>query len=251
MLAKFNMANSKSQKTPMAQGQKITPEGEVFQRNEVFASAVGSLMYLSGGTRPDICYAVRELSRHMAKPTIDHWEAVKRVLRYLSGTVTRGLEYGQDTGLIGYGDASYAPGGEKSQSGHVFLLHGGTISWDSKRQPTVAVSTCEAEYMAAGSVAREGLWLRKLMPDLGMPLVNKAVLICCDNQSDIAVAGNPVMHGRVKHISVVHHFVRERVQMGQIRFEYVATSENVADTFTKALGGPGFSAHCKNLGMCD
>jgi hypothetical protein len=113
----------------------------------------------------------------------------------------------------------------------------------------VAVSTCEAEYMAAGSVAREALWLRKLMPDLGIQVGDKVVLICCDNQSTIAVAGNPAMHGRVKHISVVHHFVRKRVQMGQIRFEYVPTSENVADTFTKALGGPGFNAHCKNLGM--
>jgi hypothetical protein len=86
----------------------------VFHRKEVFASAVRSLLYLSGGTRLDICYAVRELSRHMAKPTKDHWEAVKQVLRYLRGTVTRGLEYEKDTGPIGCGDASYVPEGEKS-----------------------------------------------------------------------------------------------------------------------------------------
>jgi len=159
-------------------------------------------------------------------------------LRYLAGTPDAGLTYGgsEDAELIGYCDADYAGDIDtrRSTTAYVFMLHGGAITWCSKRQPTVAVSTTEAEYMAASQAVKEALWLRKLMVDLEVPVCG-GVNILADNQSAIKLLKNPVVSLRSKHIDIMHHFARERVVRKEVAFTYVQTTEMVADVLTKAL----------------
>jgi hypothetical protein len=159
-----------------------------------YRELVGSLMHLSVTVRPDISFAVGALSRYLASPTMVHWQAAKGVLRYLAGTADYGITYGPGSlELVGYCDADYAGDIDtrRSTSGYVFVLNGGAISWQSKRQQTVAASTTEAEYMAAAAAVKEGLWLRKLLLDLGFDM--GAVSIMADNQSAIKLLRNPVM----------------------------------------------------------
>ncbi|KAJ9513040.1 hypothetical protein QJQ45_029297 [Haematococcus lacustris] len=186
-------------------------------------------------TRPDIAYAVGALARHMAAPTQQHWTAAKAVLSYLKGTASQGLVFGGNDSLQGYCDADYA--GDKdtarSTTGYVFTLHGAAISWSSRLQPTVAMSTAEAEYMAASGAVKEAVWLRKLMQDLGLP--GTCVNIMCDNQAALQLLNNPMASARSKHISVNHHFARERAARGEVMFTYCSTLEMVADVMTKPL----------------
>ena len=137
--------------------------------------------------------------------------------------------------MLGYCDADYAGDIDtrRSTTGYVFLLNGGAISWSSRRQATVAASTTEAEYMAEAQAAKEALWVRKLLGDLGVAAPR--IKILADNQSAIKLANNPVTSARSKHIDVLYHFVRERVARGEVEFEYVASSEMVADVLTKAV----------------
>jgi hypothetical protein len=136
---------------------------------------------------------------------------------------------------LGFCDADYAGDVDtrRSTTGYVFTLYGGAISWQSKRQPTVAVSTSEAEYMAAAAAVKEALWLGKLMCDLGMP--QSAMRILGDNQAALKLLRNPITSLRSKHIDIVHHFARERVLRGEILFGYISTSEQMADVLTKPL----------------
>jgi len=171
----------------------------------------------------------------MAKPTTEHWTAAKGVLRYLSGTANYGITFGgQELKLTAYCDADY--GGDidtrRSTTGYVFILGGGAISWSSRLQPTVAVSTTEAEYMAAAYAIKEALWLRTLLTEMGL---EDPITICADNQSAIKLLKNPVFTMRSKHIDVIYHFARERVIRKDIMFKYIPTSNMVADALTKPL----------------
>jgi hypothetical protein len=216
-----------------------------------YRELVGSLMHLAVTVRPDIAYTVGVLARFLATPTSTHWQVAKGVLRYLSGTADLGINFGgSKPGLIGYCDADYAGDlkTRRSTTGYVFLLNGGAISWQSKRQPTVAVSTAEAEYMAAASAVKEALWLRQLLCDLGYDL--DAVMINADNQSAIKLLRNPVFSARSKHIDIIHHFARERVMRKEVIFQYISTTEMVADVLTKALPGVKHKYCCTNMGMC-
>ena len=138
--------------------------------------------------------------------------------------------------MLGYCDADYAGDVDtrRSTTGYVFLYNGGALSWSSRRQPTVAASTTEAEYMAEAAAAKEAIWLRKLLGDLGVK-VPATIKIMADNQSAIKLASNPVTSARSKHIDVLYHFVRERVAREEIEFEYIATAQMVADSLTKAV----------------
>ncbi|KAJ9524416.1 hypothetical protein QJQ45_019406 [Haematococcus lacustris] len=184
---------------------------------------------------PDIAYAVGALARHMAAPTQQHWAAAKAVLSYLKGTASQGLVFGGNDSLQGYCDADYAKDKDtaRSTTGYVFTLHGAAISWSSRLQPTVAMSTAEAEYMAASGAVKEAVWLRKLMQDLGLP--GSCVNIMCDNQAALQLLNNPMASARSKHISVHHHFARERAARGKVMFTYCSTSEMAADVMTKPL----------------
>ncbi|KAJ9517017.1 hypothetical protein QJQ45_002524 [Haematococcus lacustris] len=236
LLSTYSMTEAHSKAVPMAPGTKLVKEGDALDTaHHSYSALVGSLLYLSCCTRPDIAYAVGALARHMAAPTQQHWSAAKAVLSYLKGTASQGLVFGGNDSLQGYCDADYA--GDKdtarSTTGYVFTLHGAAISWSSRLQPTVAMSTAEAEYMAASGAVKEAVWLRKLMQDLGLP--GSCVNIMCDNQAALQLLNNPMASARSKHISVHHHFARERAARGEVMFTYCSTSEMAADVMTKPL----------------
>jgi ribonuclease HI len=251
----FTMEDCKTRSVPLNPSIKLTKdEGEVLDRRQYpYCQLVGSLMYLSITTRPDISYAVGVLARHMAKPTLLHWQTAKGVLKYLAGTATKGIVFGSnDVGsrsVQGYCDADYAGDTDtrRSTTGYVFLLHGGTITWSSKRQQTVAASTTEAEYMAAASAIKEALWLKKLLKDL--ELESKILDIKMDNQSAIKLLKNPISSMRSKHIDVMHHFARERIQRGEVTVQYISTEKMVADIMTKALQKNKHETCCSSMGL--
>lgn len=237
VLERFGMANCNPADTP-AVGTLTRLEEDVYDQE--YMALVGSLLYLAIVSRPDIAYAVQALSRHMRAPGEEHWTAAKRVLRYLKGTRNLGIKFGQsdrdDPGLTGYCDADWA--GDKdtrrSTTAYIFKLDGGCISWSSRLQPTVALSTAEAEYMAACAAVQEAMYLRQLLSDLGWSM-DGPIKIKEDNQGCIALSENPVHHKRTKHIDIKYHFVREKVLSGEIVLEHVATEHQLADLLTKPL----------------
>ena len=243
ILKKFNMENSKSVATPLDSGPKLikaTDDDELFDP-ETYQSAVGCLLYLSTRTRPDIAYAVGSVARFTAKPTKQHWSAVKRIMRYLNGTINHGLIYCDTSFLTGYSDADWAGDLDdgKSTSGYVFTMSGAAISWLSKKQNCVALSTAEAEYMAMSMAAQESVWLERLLSDMNEKS-DEPILIYEDNQSTICMAMNPKFHGRAKHIDIRHHYVREQVANKKISLKYCASEDMIADMLTKGLSRTQF-----------
>jgi hypothetical protein len=252
LLSKFSMQDSKPRTTPLASSVELTKdENNLLDKGQYpYAELIGSLIYLAVCTRPDISQAVSALSRYMSKPAAAHWTAAKGVLRYLAGTADLGITFrAGDDQLHGYSDSDH--GGDKdtrrSTTGYAFLLNSGAISWSSKLQPTVAASSTEAEYMAAAFTVKEALWLRKLSAEFG--LSTAAVPIFGDNQSTLKMLKHPVATKHSKHIDIVYHFARERAERGEVVFSYVATEENVADIFTKALPDAKFLKCRAGLGM--
>lgn len=236
LLEKFGMTESKPLSTPLSAATKLSREdGEPLDTTTYgYSQLIGSLMYLSVCTRPDISQAVGTLARYMAAPTNIHWQAAKGVLRYLNGTAKFGISY-QGLHIEAYCDADYAGDldSRRSTTGYVFTMGGGAISWSSRLQPTVAASTTEAEYMAAAYAIKEALWLRNLLNDLGMK--THTITINADNQSAIKLLKNPIFSMRSKHIDIIYHFARERVMRNDIAFKYIPTSKMVADALTKPL----------------
>ena len=248
------MDDGKNRSIPLSPSIKFSKdEGDPLDTSKYpYSELVGSLMYLSICTRPDISFATGSLARYMSNPTTVHWQAAKGVLRYLAGTPDHGITFGGtgvDLELYGYCDADYAGDIDtrRSTTGYVFTLNGGAISWQSKRQPTVAASTTEAEYMAAAAAVKEGLWLRKILNDLGLTF--KTVSILADNQSAIKILRNPISSLRSKHIDMIHHFARERVMRNEVMFSYTPTSMMIADVLTKALSGEKFAFCCAGMGV--
>jgi hypothetical protein len=260
ILRDFGMADCKPAATPMDTSLNIiAAENEYAPPSEVkrwYQGTIGALMYLMLGTRPELAFAISIVSRHAANPTDSHVSAVKRILRYLKGTLDYELVFkGGTSPLIGYTDADWA--GDKSTrrstSGYIFNIGSGAISWSSKRQPTVALSTCEAEYVAQTQAVKEAIWLKGLLIELSdihnNELSPSAVILYGDNQGAIALAKNPVFHGRTKHIDIQHHFVREKIESGDIHLEYIPTEQQVADGLTKPLARDHFEAFRKALGV--
>lgn len=252
LLEKHNMMNCHPVDSPMAEGwEKHGYEGSPRFENQLeYSSLVGSLMYLSSCTRPDITFAVNILARSTHAPTRAHWEAAKRVLRYLKGSADLGLRYSHDTpvDLIAFSDASYAQDSQRrSTTGFTVLASGGAVSWNTRRQITVATSTSEAEYQAMSSTAREVSWLKQMRSDLGLP--GGPVVICADNSAAIEWALDYKVDQKSKHIQVIHHFVREMVLSKKIVIHQVPTKDMVADALTKSLSGEKFSKFVKEMGM--
>ena len=237
LLEAHNLKQCRVSSTPITE--KITSSGEPITDGK-YASIVGALLYLTSCTRPDISYAVGTLARFMSSPTDVMMTAAMKVLRYLSGTSTLGLKFdgNADPTLSAYCDADF--GGDlitrRSTTGYCFFAYGGLISWNSKLQPTVAVSSVESEYQAAAATVKEALWLIKLAPifDVLKPTVN----VHCDSMGAIALLKNPISSARSKHIDVIHHFARERVLDGCVHFEYIPTAKQIADVLTKGLPAP-------------
>lgn len=252
LIKQYGMEDAKPKSTPMTARLSKT-DGELLDTTEhKYGSLVGSLLYLSICTRPDISQAVGALSKYLAEPREPHWAAAKGVLRYLKATLSLGITFGgkaREQLLLGYCDADYASDvdNRRSTTAYVFILHGGAISWASRRQQTVAASTTEAEYMAAAAAAKEALWLRILLADLRT--TTGTITIRADNQSAIKILRNPIASVRSKHIDVIYHFARERAARKEIEYVYVATTEMLADMLTKAVPEPKHKLCCAGLGM--
>ena len=204
-------------------------------------------------TRLDIAHATGVLAQFGANPGKPHYEALKHVLRYLKGTAHFGLTFGgsdNKTDLIGWSDADWAQDTDTRRSIVVFIFDdaGGYVSWSSKKQPTVALSTAEAEYMAASNATKEAIWLRTLLRDMGFP-PTQATTIHADNQACIALARNPVVHSRAKHIDIRHHFICERVANKEVDLRYCSTKDMLADIFTKQLPRDAFEKFRAALGV--
>jgi len=263
MIKRFNLTDANAQDTPAteerfskSQSPAIDSEKYHEMRKVPFMELVGSLIYAMVCTRPDIAYSVGVLARYMSNYGDDHWKGAKRVLRYLKGTMKGALKYGSpvmESGnlrlkkakvnlemkknvLYGYSDSDWAgdPDNRKSTSGYVFILNGGTISWSSKRQSTIAQSSCEAEYIAVNEAAREAVYLRGLLEDFGFP--QPPTLIMVDNNGAISMSKNPVNHKTSKHVEVKYHYIRKMVKRQQVVLTYVNTQLNIADMMTKPLG---------------
>lgn len=253
ILARFNMTNSKISKTPMEQNLRFPKSEEDTPVDaQMFQRMVGSLIYLTI-TRPDICYVVNIISQHMHNPRECHLTAAKRILCYLNGTANLGIQYDvcTDLSLYGYTDADWAGDSEsrKSTSGYCFHIGSGAISWSCKKQPTVALSSTEAEYRGLTNAACESTWLQHFFSDFGFRF--PCATIYCDNQSAIKLSKNPVFHARTKHIEVHYHFVREKINEGNIKVEYCNTDMQVADVMTKPLGVEKFVFCRAKLGVCE
>ena len=228
--------------TPMNPGLKLEPDQNLLSEKEAeqYRSAVGSLLYLAIATRPDISYTVGVLARFNASPGISHWAAVKHLFRYLKGTMDYCLTYSSTTTselFLTYSDSDHAGDSTsgKSTGAYVVKMGGGAISWQSKLQSIVTLSTTEAEYVAAVSAGQEILWLRNLFTELGFDLKDLASTLFVDNQSAIAVGRNPEHHGRIKHLDLRYYWLRDEVNSGKIAIEYCPTQDMPADMLTKAL----------------
>ena len=255
ILKKFGMSECRPVATPMDSKVNYDKRSEDEEKFDVstYQQAIGCLTYLSVSSRPDISAAVGVLSKFMSDPSMIHWVAVKRVLRYLKGTRFHGLKFvgNKNDKLVGFSDSDWAGdvATHRSTSGYVFQFGQSTISWCSRRQQTVAKSSTEAEYVALGTSAQEVIWLRRLLADMGIGCV-AATKIYEDNQGAIDLSHNPKHHSRTKHIDVAHHFSRELIVTKQIDVEYIPTGENVADIMTKALPRVKFEKFRNAMGVC-
>lgn len=259
VLREFQMWNcSLKNDTPIDTHNKLRKAEPDFEptRGEIkwFQKAVGSLMYAMLGTRPDIAFAVSAVSRYAARPTQQHRSAVQRIFRYLRKTINYVLVFrGELAALAGYTDSDWAGDLDtrRSTSGYLFSVGSAVVSWSSKLQPTVALSTCEAEYIGQSNAAKEAIWLRRLLDEIRPEDMDepKATIIFCDNQGAIALAKNPQFHSRMKHVEIQHNFVREKVSDGAIQLEYVNTESQVADGLTKALDKGRFERFRKAIGL--
>ena len=206
-------------------------------------------MYLAVCTRPDIAYSVSFLSQFNTCYDAGHFKAAKRILRYLKGTLDFCLFFSKTMeGLEGYVDADW--GGDitdrKSYTGYVFKLAGASVSWESKKQRTVALSSAEAEYMGLSEGTKEALFLRSL---LELVDEGKCVPLFNDSQSAQKLALNQRYHSRTKHIDIRHHFIREAIQSDQIELKYLPTDEMIADVLTKSLGKVKHQTFTQELGL--
>ena len=259
VLKKFGMENCKPAATPVATGTKLlkaTEDSEIFDAT-LYQSAVGMLLYLCGWTRPDITFAVSNAARFCSRPSKEHWVAVKRILRYLKGTINYGLMYSRssksdDKMMIGYSDADWAGdvNDRKSTSGYLFMVSGAPISWKSKKQTCVALSTAEAEYIALAFATQEVTWLRELFKDLHNEQT-KPTIIHEDNQAAMCIAESPQYHSKTKHIDIKYHYVREKVLDNTIILTYCPTNEMLADMLTKALSKEKFAGLRKMIGVTE
>lgn len=258
-LEKFDLHECRIVNSPEAVGAATdsNPELDVPTNVQRYMEITGTLMYAAISTRPDIAHAVHYLASNMQAPTVRHMQAAERVLRYLAGTKDVGLVFGSRNGdeigdsrgrkaqvqvdVCAFADADWANdrGDRKSVSGWVAKINGDPVSWSSKKQRVVALSTCEAELYAESAAIQEVLWLRGLMEELGLHTRTGSV-VYGDNQSTIAVSHNGVKGERTKHVDVKYHFVTETIERGVVKLQWIPTAQQQADIFTKALAAPIF-----------
>ncbi|CAJ2653926.1 unnamed protein product [Trifolium pratense] len=255
VLKRFQMENCKAAETPMDANLKLSKnEDEQAVDATLFKQVVGSLRFICN-TRPDINYAVGLVSRFMSKPKTSHLIAAKRILRYLKGTQDYGLAFPTSNSetqieLEGFSDSDWC--GDKddrrSTSGYWFRFRNSPISWSSKKQNIVALSSCEAEYVAAAQAACQAVWLESLLEELKINYV-KPMRLNIDNKSAISLAKNPIAHGRSKHIETKYHFLRDQVSKGKLNVMHCRTEIQIADILTKPLRADRFKELRSMLGV--
>jgi hypothetical protein len=252
IVKKFGMENASHKRTPAPTHLKLSKDEKGTNVDQsLYRSMIGSLLYLTA-SRPDIAFAVGVCARYQADPKVSHINQVKRILKYVNGTCDYGLLYshGCDPILSGYCDADWAGSADdrKSTSGGCFFLGNNLISWFSKKQNCVSLSTAEAEYIAAGSSCSQLVWMKQMLTEYNV--TQDVMTLYCDNLSAINISKNPIQHSRTKHIDIRHHFIRDLVEDKVIALEHVATELQLADIFTKALDANQFENLRGKLGIC-
>ena len=244
ILERFNMAQCEGKSNPLSPGLKLsvdlvpaTTEEKKTMSKTPYREAVGSLMYLMLSTRPDIAAAVQFVSRFGADPSPQHWEVVKTIMKYVQKTKDATLTFKKQGVLqiTGYCDSDWQScvDTRRSNTGYVFLIGGAAVSWSSKRQRSVTLSSCEAEYVAACEATRELIWETAFIRELGYSIPTPIVHM--DSQSALQLIHNPVFHDKSKHIQARMHYVRERVQEGEVTFQKIKTDLNISDSLTKGV----------------
>lgn len=248
ILKRFGLEDANSVLTPLdpnvdldsTDPTPISPDNSENRGSGLYATAIGCALYAATRTRPDISYATHRLAQFTRNPQPKHWTALKRLFRYLKGTKDLQLTFGGkdidwDPEISIYCDADWASNlDRKSISGYVVTLAGGAVAWSSKKQTSVAMSTAEAEYVAATHAAKQALWFRSLFTELGFEQPSTTTIFT-DNQSAVAIAHHPEFHARTKHIDLSLQFLRDYVKTGVLNTVYVNTTDNLADIFTKGL----------------
>ena len=245
ILERFGLKLSEGKNLPLAPSLRlasntmpISEEDRNFMLHIPYRQAVGALMYLMLGTRPDLAAAVQFVSRFGNNPSPEHWKVVVDIFKYVQKTKHLKLTFTHEgkTTITGYTDSDWEScmDTRRSMTGYVFKLGGASVSWCSRRQKSVALSSCEAEYVAACEATREAVWERALLHELGYPQLDPTI-IYCDSQSAIQLIANPVFHDKTKHIQGKMHYVRERAQDGDVVFHKINTKANTADILTKGV----------------
>ncbi|GJU24105.1 ribonuclease H-like domain-containing protein [Tanacetum coccineum] len=253
LLERAHMVNCNPSRTPVDTDSKLGPDGVPVQDPTLYRSLAGGLQYLTF-TRPNLSYAVQQICLYMHDPREPHFAALKRIMRYVQGTLDLGLHLyaSATTSLVGYTDADWAgcPSTRRSTSGYCVFLGDNLLSWSAKRQHTISHSSAEAEYRGVANVVTETAWIRNLLRELHSPLLT-ATLVYCDNVSAAYMSANPVQHQRTKHIEIDIHFVRDMVKAGHVRILHVPSRFQYADIFTKGLPSAlfkDFRSNCSNCG---
>jgi hypothetical protein len=252
-LEKFGLQECKPEKTPAVQSTGLNLDRDTTPTDlKEFQEKVGTLLYAAISTRPDISFAVNQLTQRMQSPTRADAKACDRVFRFLAGTRSLGLLFGRNAdkplSVSVYADADWGNDkrDRKSITGWIAMVGGDPVSWASKKQKVVAQSTCEAELYAEAAAINEAKWLEGLLTELGLPLA-ESPLILGDNQSTQKLSKDDIKSERTKHIDIKYHFVHDEVDNGRIRLQWVPTVDQWADILTKALGGPQHKALRSNL----
>lgn len=264
ILARFNMSDCKSCVTPGESTVKLTKsmkdvddcgDSKEDMTNIPYREAVGSLMFLMHCSRPDIAFEVTKVAQFCENPQPPHWKRVKRIMRYLKGTQDYALHFGckiNDLSLTAYCDSDWAgdPETRRSTSGFLVMFGRGPVSWNTRQQKTVALSSTEAEYMSAVEVVKEIKWMKQLLTDIGQrQLASTTTCIFCDNQGAICLSKSPNFHGRTKHIDVKHHFIRQEQEDGVISIDYISTNHQPSDMMTKSLVSSKLLKCCNDIGL--
>jgi hypothetical protein len=262
VLEKFGLREkaNKDKKIPMADYKQLRPATDDDTRIDAtqYQEGIGSLMHAMVLTRPDIAFVLGRLSQYMSDPAEHHGHALKNLMRYLRTTVTQKLRYGKGgvhEHFVVYSDADWASdkADRKSVSGSVTMFYGGPICWSSKKQRSVATSSCESEYMAMAMCAKLGQWLAQIFRDLQVAryIGKNANLVEMrgDNQGALALVKNPHLHERSKHIDICYHFIRDLAEKGKLNVEFIPTTEMVADGMTKPLQRVAFERFKAQLGV--
>ncbi|GKA87930.1 ribonuclease H-like domain-containing protein [Tanacetum coccineum] len=251
ILERAHMVTCNPSRTPIDTESKLGADGDPVSNPTLYRSLAGSLQYLTF-TRPDISYAIQQVCLYMHDPREPHFSALKRILRYVQGTLDYGLQLfsSSTTDLVAYSDADWAgcPTTRRSTLGYYVFLCNNLLSWSSKRQPTLSRSSAEAEYRGVANAVAETCWLRNLLRELHTPL-SSATLVYCDNVSAVYLSCNPVQHQRTKHIEIDIHFVRDLVVVGQVRVLHVPSRYQFEDISTKGLPSALFEEFRSSLSV--